>query len=48
MTRTVRDAIERIGRDCPRLAEHLSSSVATGTWCTYSPSAPVTWRTGER
>ncbi|MEH3079337.1 MAG: hypothetical protein PGN11_22250 [Quadrisphaera sp.] len=48
VTRTVRDAIERIGRDCPRLAEHLRSSVTTGTWCAYTPSAPVTWRTGDR
>ncbi|PWJ53804.1 Predicted ATPase [Quadrisphaera granulorum] len=46
VTRTVRDAIERIGRDCPRLAEHLRSSVTTGTWCAYTPATPVTWRHG--
>ncbi|WP_131106241.1 ATP-binding protein [Ornithinimicrobium sufpigmenti] len=45
VTRTVRDAIERIGTDCPRLTEHLRSSVRTGTWCAYHPTTPVIWTT---
>ncbi len=43
VTRTVREAIERIGADCPRLAEHLRASVKTGTWCAYHPSVAVSW-----
>lgn len=40
----IRDAIDRIERVNPRLADHLRSSVQTGTWCTYEPAEPTRWR----
>lgn len=45
VTRTVRDAIERIGAECPRLAEHLRAAVRTGTWCAYHPTPSLVWET---
>jgi hypothetical protein len=44
VTARIRDSIDRIGRVHPALGEHLSASVTTGTWCAYSPPAPVRWR----
>jgi tetratricopeptide (TPR) repeat protein len=39
----VRDALARIGRVHPDLAEHLRSSVHTGAFCVYQPTGPVDW-----
>lgn len=39
------DAIDRIERANPQLAQHLRNSVQTGTWCTYAPAEPTRWRT---
>jgi hypothetical protein len=39
----VRDALARIGRVHPDLAEHLRASVHTGTSCVYQPAGPVDW-----
>jgi tetratricopeptide (TPR) repeat protein len=46
VTRAVRHAIARIGEHDPRLGEHLSFAVRTGTYCTYrpDPGAPARWR----
>ena len=46
-TRAVRQAITRIGEHHPRLGEHLSRTIRTGTYCAYSPDprAPAGWRT---
>ena len=44
MTARIRDIISRIERVHPALAAHLRASVTTGTRCSYSPPAPVTWR----
>jgi hypothetical protein len=43
VTARIRDAIRRIGRDDPALAEHLTRSVRTGTFCQYDPAAPTRW-----
>jgi hypothetical protein len=47
ITRAIRSAIGRIGEQSPALAEHLESTVHTGTFCSYSPDprAGITWRT---
>ena len=39
----VRDALAKIGRVHPGLADHLRSSLRMGTLCSYSPAEPVTW-----
>jgi hypothetical protein len=39
----VRDALARIGRVHPDLAEHLRASVHTGTSCVYQPASHVDW-----
>jgi len=39
----VRDALAKIGRVHPELADHLRSSLRMGTLCSYSPAEPVTW-----
>jgi hypothetical protein len=40
----LRDAIEKIGKEHAELGQHLRASVRTGTFCTYSPPSPTTWR----
>ncbi len=44
VTARIRDILRRIERVHPGLAAHLRASVTTGTRCSYSPPAPVTWR----
>ena len=44
VTRTLRDAIERIAEGCPSLAAHLDQSIRTGTMCSYTPAQPIAWR----
>jgi tetratricopeptide (TPR) repeat protein len=45
VTRAVRHAIARIGEHDPRLGEHLSRAIRTGTYCTYLPDPRVPgWR----
>ena len=39
----VRDALARIERAHPDLAEHLRRSVRTGASCVYEPAGPVDW-----
>ena len=46
VTARIRDTIEHIARVHPALGAHLAQTVTTGTWCTYSPAAPVRWRLG--
>jgi hypothetical protein len=45
VTRAVRQAIARIGTHHPRLSEHLSRTIRTGTYCAYlpDPRAPAEW-----
>lgn len=45
VTARLRDVIARIGVAHPELGRHLEASIATGTFCCYSPGAPVRWRT---
>lgn len=44
VTWRIRSAIKRIAELHPELGEHLADSVRTGTWCSYQPQSPVTWR----
>jgi hypothetical protein len=45
VSRAVRHAIARIGEHDPRLGEHLSRAIRTGTYCTYLPDPRVPgWR----
>jgi hypothetical protein len=43
VTARIRDVISRIDRVHPALGSHLRATITTGTSCTYSPTAPVTW-----
>jgi hypothetical protein len=47
VTRAIRSAIGRIREHSPALADHLESTVRTGTFCSYSPDprAGLAWRT---
>ncbi|MEO3839597.1 AAA family ATPase [Streptomyces sp. B22F1] len=41
----IRDALRKIAKDHPALAEHLKQSLSTGTTCTYHPqNPPPIWR----
>jgi len=40
----VRDALRRIERTHPALAEHLRASLQLGTTCTYAPDPPRRWQ----
>jgi DNA-binding NarL/FixJ family response regulator len=39
ITRSIKAALERIRANCPPLAEHLSETVRTGTYCSYLPGS---------
>jgi hypothetical protein len=43
VSKAVDRAIARIKAEHPDLAQHLSESLRTGTFCSYSPSGPVSW-----
>jgi len=45
VTRAVRQAIARIGKHHPKLDQHLSRTIRTGTYCVYlpDPRAPAGW-----
>jgi hypothetical protein len=45
VTRAIRQAIGRIGEHHPQLAEHLSRTIRTGTYCAYypDPRTPTAW-----
>lgn len=45
VTARLRDAIARIRAAHPELGRHLEESIATGTFCSYGPPEPVSWRT---
>jgi hypothetical protein len=47
VTARIRDVITRIERVHPALGAHLRASVTTGTFCAYSPAAPVSWELGR-
>ncbi len=45
VARTLRYALDELGREHPPLADHLRASVRTGTYCSYQPDrlATITW-----
>ncbi len=47
VTRAIRAAIDRMQPELPRLAEHLTARIRTGTFCSYLDDAlsPVSWNT---
>lgn len=46
VTLAVKATLTKIAEYSPQLFEHLSNTVRTGTYCSYSPDprAPITWR----
>jgi hypothetical protein len=42
VTRAVRSAMQRIGEQHPELGAHLSATVRTGTFCSYTPDPRTT------
>jgi tetratricopeptide (TPR) repeat protein len=46
VTRSVRQAMAKIGEHHPTLGEHLSHTIRTGTYCAYQPDprAPAGWQ----
>ncbi|WP_181704888.1 hypothetical protein [Chthonobacter rhizosphaerae] len=43
VTWRIRHALRRIEASHPALGRHLCNSIRTGTFCRYSPEAPVAW-----
>jgi hypothetical protein len=45
VTRAIRSAMANLARANPTLGEHLSRTVRTGRYCSYTPDprAPITW-----
>lgn len=43
ITWRIRSAIKKIEDAHPSLSKHLTKSIATGTFCSYSPEKPVDW-----
>ena len=48
VTHSLRTVIERIARQNPRLGDHLTARVRTGTFCVYAPDPerPIDWTLG--
>jgi hypothetical protein len=44
VTARIRDTLRKLDTSHPRLAEHLRSSVTTGSTCCYRPAEQVTWQ----
>jgi predicted ATPase len=44
VTHRLRTTIRQLGRLHPVLGRHLSHAVNTGTYCSYRPEQPTTWR----
>ena len=44
-TRAIRAAMAHLARADPALGAHLSSTIRTGRYCSYTPDprAPITW-----
>lgn len=47
VTRAIRAALKRIREHSAQLADHLDTTINTGTFCSYTPDprAPIDWRT---
>jgi hypothetical protein len=45
VTRAIRAAMTRIREQSPTLADHLDTTIRTGTFCSYNPDprAPIVW-----
>jgi hypothetical protein len=43
ITWRIRNAIQKIEKENPDLARHLSLSIKTGIFCSYSPEKPTRW-----
>ncbi|MEZ4811052.1 MAG: hypothetical protein R2819_11895 [Allomuricauda sp.] len=43
ITWRIRTAIKRIDKAHPRLGKHLSNSIKTGAYCSYTPEVPHDW-----
>lgn len=46
VTWRIRNAIQKIEKAHPILGKHLSASVKTGIFCSYTPEKPIKWITG--
>jgi predicted ATPase len=40
----IRAALRQVAEVHPELGRHLGNAVRTGTWCSYRPESPVSWR----
>ena len=43
VTWRLRNAIKKINNDNPLLGKHLSNSIKTGIFCSYSPENEISW-----
>jgi hypothetical protein len=43
VTKCIREAIRRIGKQHPALGRHLQNAIHTGYCCWYSSERPITW-----
>nr|WP_298789473.1 hypothetical protein [uncultured Allomuricauda sp.] len=43
VTWRIRSAIKKIEKVHPKLSKHLSNSIKTGTYCSYTPESPHQW-----
>jgi len=46
ITRAIKLALREIDEHHPALGRHLSTTIKTGTYCSYTPDVrmPITWR----
>lgn len=47
VSRAIRSAMRAVARDHPALADHLTATIRTGRFCSYTPDprAPIDWQT---
>ncbi|MER6896256.1 ATPase, partial [Amycolatopsis sp. NPDC000740] len=44
VTARIRDTLRKLGDLHPELADHLRTTITTGSSCSYQPEKPMTWR----
>ena len=44
VTHRIKASIRQLDKLNPALARHLRHAINTGTYCSYRPERPITWR----
>jgi len=48
VAKAIKEAIQKIAKSHPSLAEHLRKSIKTGVYCSYQPETEIHWEVAEK